>query len=241
MQVFGKIDIGKTRKSNQDAFLTKELDDGSVFIVVCDGMGGANAGNVASEGAVRVISDYIVTSYRKTMSQDNIASMLNNAIVSANMEIYDLSLKNKTLNGMGTTVVAAVFKEDFAVICHIGDSRAYLINDKVTQLTTDHSVVQSLVECGKLTAEEAKFHPRKNVITRALGVEENVIADYCTLELKKGDNVLICTDGLTNFVENADLLDAFNKNEIDKVADCLVNKANENGGGDNITVVTVTF
>ena len=241
MQIFGKIDIGKTRRSNQDAFLTKELDDGSAFIVVCDGMGGANAGNVASEGAVRVISDYVIKSYRNAMTTDSIASMLKSAITSANMEIYDLSLKNKTLNGMGTTVVTAIIKDDVAVICHVGDSRAYLINDDVTQLTTDHSVVQSLLECGKLTPEEAPVHPRKNVITRALGVEENVIADYCTVHIGKGDNILICTDGLTNFVEASDLLDAFNENEIDKVAESLVDKANENGGGDNITVVTVTI
>lgn len=240
MQIYGKIDIGKTRKTNQDAFLIKELDESSVFAVVCDGMGGANAGNVASEGAVRIISDYVIRSYRKEMSANSICSMLKNAISSANMEIYDLSVKNATFNGMGTTVVAAVVKDGAAVICHIGDSRAYLINEEVTQLTTDHSVVQSLIECGKLTEQEAKVHPEKNVITRALGVEENVICDSCTVEVRNGNHLLICTDGLSNYVEPSDILYAFKNCDIKDVAAFLVNKANESGGGDNITAVTVT-
>lgn len=240
MQIYGKIDIGKMRKTNQDAFLTKELDDGSAFVVVCDGMGGANAGNVASEGAVRVIADYVIKSYQSAMGTDSLVSMLKSAVASANMEIYDLSLKNTTLNGMGTTVVAAIIRETVAVVCHIGDSRAYLVTDELSQITTDHSVVQSLIECGKLTADEARVHPRKNVITRALGVEEDVMSDCSVIEIKPGNSILICTDGLSNFVEADDILETFKNSKPQDVVEILVDKANEGGGGDNITAVTVT-
>ena len=133
-----------------------------------------------------------------------------------------------------------LLKENTAVIAHIGDSRAYKIAEGITQITTDHSVVHSLIEDGKLTPEEAKFHPRKNVITRAIGAEEDVSADCDEVTLKKGDSLLLCTDGLTNFVETQDIYKIFKDTEIALVADKLVNLANTGGGNDNITVVILT-
>lgn len=240
MKIFSKIDIGRVRLSNQDACFTRELPDSSVLAIVCDGMGGAKAGNIASENAVRLISDYVLHSYRRLMDSGAVCKLLKNAVRSANIEIYDMSMKSADLSGMGTTAVVALVTERFAVVAHVGDSRAYLVGDTVTQLTRDHSVVQSLIESGRLTPEQAKVHPRKNVITRAIGTEEDVTADCDELVLENGQTLLLCTDGLSNYLEPSEILETFRSNEISRVADQLVALANQNGGGDNITVVTVT-
>lgn len=240
MQIFSKTDRGRVRTDNQDAYFAGKITDGSVFAVVCDGMGGANAGNVASELAVRHISEYVIRSYRDGMNMTDTEKTLKNAIVSANISLYDKAVSNAELAGMGTTAVAAFVKDGTAVIAHVGDSRIYLVNGEIKQLTRDHSVVQSLIESGKITPEDAKVHPRKNVITRALGAEENVAVDSDCLNLSNGDTLLLCSDGLTNFLDDKDILTVFQNNDISAVAERLVEEANKNGGGDNITVVTVT-
>ena len=240
MKIHSKIDIGKVRSSNQDAFFVGEIAKDTVVAIVCDGMGGANAGNVASETAVKLIFEYIANSFRKNMSLIDISNLLKNAVKSVNMEIFDIVSKNSMLSGMGTTAVIAIVTEKFAVIANVGDSRAYLVNNKISQITRDHSIVQTLIESGKITEEDAKIHPRKNVITRAIGAEEDVAVDCDIIDLNIGDSVLLCTDGLSNFVDEAEILKIFKKNDISKVADKLVTLANANGGGDNITVVTVT-
>ena len=240
MQIFSKTDRGRVRTDNQDAYFAGKITDDSVFAVVCDGMGGANAGNVASELAVRHISEYVIRSYRDGMDMTDTEKTLKNAIVSANISLYDKAVNNAELAGMGTTAVAAFVKDGTAVIAHVGDSRIYLVNGEIKQLTRDHSVVQSLTESGKITPEDAKVHPRKNVITRALGAEENVAVDSDCLNLSNGDTLLLCSDGLTNFLDDKDILKVFQNNDISAVAERLVEEANENGGGDNITVVTVT-
>ncbi len=241
MIVHGKTDVGRVRVSNQDAFGIINFSDGSLLAIVCDGMGGANAGNVASECAVKGIKEYVERSVRPNMDEVAIEKLLDNAIKSANIEIYDMSLKNSALSGMGTTVVAAFVKDKKAVIAHVGDSRAYVVSDELKQLTRDHSVVQTLVESGRLTPEEARIHPRKNVITRALGTEENVIIDFCECELASGENLLLCTDGLTNFVDSSEIIEIFNSNKEKRIVEVLVARANHNGGGDNITAVNVTI
>lgn len=240
MQIFSKTDRGRVRTDNQDAYFAGKITDGSVFAVVCDGMGGANAGNVASELAVRHISEYVIRSYRDGMDMTDTEKTLKNAIVSANISLYDKAVNNAELAGMGTTAVAAFVKDGTAVIAHVGDSRIYLVNGEIKQLTRDHSVVQSLIESGKITPEDAKVHPRKNVITRALGAEENVAVDSDCINLSDGDTLLLCSDGLTNFLDDKDILTIFQNNDISAVAERLVEEANKNGGGDNITVVTVT-
>lgn len=240
MQIFSKTDRGRVRTDNQDAYFAGKITDDSVFAVVCDGMGGANAGNVASELAVRHISEYVIRSYRDGMDMTDTEKTLKNAIVSANISLYDKAVNNAELAGMGTTAVAAFVKDGTAVIAHVGDSRIYLVNDEIKQLTRDHSVVQSLIESGKITPEDAKVHPRKNIITRALGAEENVAVDSDCINLSDGDTLLLCSDGLTNFLDDKDILTVFQNNDISAVAERLVEEANKNGGGDNITVVTVT-
>ena len=240
MQIFSKTDRGRVRTDNQDAYFAGKITDDSVFAVVCDGMGGANAGNVASELAVRHISEYVIRSYRYGMDMTDTEKTLKNAIVSANISLYDKAVNNTELAGMGTTAVAAFVKDGTAVIAHVGDSRIYLVNGEIKQLTRDHSVVQSLIESGKITPEDAKVHPRKNVITRALGAEEDVAVDSDCLNLSNGDTLLLCSDGLTNFLDDKDILTVFQNNDISAVAERLVEEANKNGGGDNITVVTVT-
>ena len=170
-----------------------------------------------------------------------IFELLKNAVSSANLEVYDIARKNEELKGMGTTVTVALIKDKTAIYAHVGDSRIYLVNDQIKQLTKDHSIVQSLIESGKITPEDASVHPRKNVKTRALGVEEQVIADFGLMFLHDGDTLMLCTDGLTNFVSEDIILDTFNKYDKSEVCDKLIDLANDGGGGDNITVVTLTL
>ncbi|MBO4433317.1 MAG: Stp1/IreP family PP2C-type Ser/Thr phosphatase [Clostridia bacterium] len=240
MQIFSKVDIGKVRASNQDAADAFMLADNVAFAICCDGMGGARGGDIASENAIRIISNYVKNSYSPGMTDDKIALLLKNAIQSANYEIFSIAKAQPALSGMGTTVVCAFVTDEYAVISHVGDSRAYLVNDSIEQLTSDHSVVQSLIESGKLSLSDAKTFPEKNVITRALGVEEDVFPDYSIFPISSGDNILLCTDGLTNFTETSDILSAFKENSIEDVANILIDKANSGGGGDNISVVIVS-
>ena len=239
MNSYGKTDIGLRRSSNQDTFSVCKLEGGEILCVVCDGMGGAKAGNVASERASEAIVKFVNKSYRYNMDFNAAQALLNNAIISANIEVYDQSLKNPDLKGMGTTVVAAIVAENYTVIAHLGDSRAYKIGDEITQLTRDHSVVQSLVESGKLTPQEARVHPRKNVITKALGIEENVIPENSDCELSAGEILLLCSDGLTNYVETSVIKEIIRTTPTEQAAEKLIAEANRNGGGDNITVALV--
>ncbi len=231
-----KTDIGKQRSSNQDAFFAVELGKNTSLAIVCDGMGGANAGNIASQTAVKVISDYVMNSFSQKMDSESIEKMLSYAIESANLQIYDMSLKNEALKGMGTTVVVAVLKGNTAIISHVGDSRAYKIGETAEQLTRDHSVVQSLLESGKITPADAKSHPKKNVITRALGVEQDIVADTLITTLDEGESLLLCTDGLTGYVDIAQILKIIKSKKQENVAQELIDCANNAGGGDNITV-----
>lgn len=240
MQIFAKTDKGKVRSTNQDSFYINTLSDGSALAVVCDGMGGANAGDVASRTAVEIISNYVVNSYSPTMNSDDIVKLITNAVMSANIEIFDMSQKNELLKGMGTTAVIAVVRDESAVICNVGDSRAYLVNGELKQITRDHSVVQSLVESGDLLPEQAINHPEKNVITRALGVEENVITDSYIVDFSNDSKILLCTDGMSNFVSSETLLKIINNNETDKITALLIDEANFGGGKDNITVAVIS-
>ena len=240
MKIFSKTDKGRVRSDNQDAYFAGRISDNAVFAVVCDGMGGANAGNVASENAVRHISEYIIRSYRDSMDISELEKTVRNAVTSANIELFDMSASEQSLSGMGTTAIIALIKDGESVIANVGDSRIYLVNENIKQLTRDHSVVQSLIESGKITPEDAKYHPRKNVITRAIGAEGSVTADSSVIRLNRGDSLLLCTDGLSNYLDDNEILSIFKNTDISAVPEALVEKANLNGGGDNITVVTLT-
>lgn len=243
MRIVAKTDTGRVRKSNQDSYAAGELPGGVAWAVVCDGMGGASGGNVASSMAVKTISEHITSGYREGMGSQSVKNMLESAITAANVRIYDMASSNEGLHGMGTTVVAVLVADGQVYISHAGDSRAYLIGNggELRQLTRDHSVVQEMVETGKLTPDEAKAHPRKNVITRALGVDETIEIDFCEETMQQDDVVLICTDGLTNYIENEDIVQATSGCVYYEFADQLIKLANANGGGDNITVVAIAY
>lgn len=240
MRIIARTDPGMVRSSNQDSYAAGEFRNGVAWAVVCDGMGGNVGGNIASSTAVRSISERITTGYRENMSSSSIRNLLITAITNANFEIFDMAANNPDLTGMGTTVVAAIMDNDNLYVAHAGDSRAYIVSrDSITQVTRDHSVVQKMIENGEITEEEAVRHPSKNLITRALGVDENLRVDFNEVTLNAHDMLLICTDGLTNYVKDEDILSTILEGRHTDFAGKLVDQANTNGGGDNITVVAV--
>ena len=242
MKIVAKTDIGLTRTSNQDSYAAGELPGSVAWAVVCDGMGGTNGGNLASSTAVKIISERISSSYRQGMSFSSIKNMFMSAIIAANVSVYDMSKENPELSGMGTTVVVAIVANERVYVAHAGDSRAYILTSgNLHQLTKDHSFVQEMVDSGKLTADEAREDPRKNLITRALGVSEDLQIDFCEEDISENDVLLICTDGLTNYVEPDEIYELTEDGKFYEFAERLVNRANNNGGGDNITVVTVSY
>lgn len=242
MKIVAKTDIGLKRESNQDSYAAGELPDSVAWAVVCDGMGGAAGGNYASSTAVKVISERITSSYRAGMSTSSIRNMLTSAIAAANISVYDMSKTNAELAGMGTTVVVSIVVDNTVYIAHAGDSRAYILSDgSLKQLTKDHSVVQEMVDHGRLTPDEAKVDPRKNIITRALGVASELRIDFDIEDIGENDVLILCTDGLTNYVEPQEIYELTDDGKFYEYAERLVIRANENGGGDNITVVTVSY
>lgn len=241
MIVSAKTDIGMKRSTNQDSFSYGQLENGAVtWAVVCDGMGGMAAGNVASASAVEVIAGALEQNLSPKSSASFVRNLLKNSIESANTRVYDMSLENQGMRGMGTTVVAVVIIKGIAYFAHAGDSRAYHYSgDQFIQITTDHSVVQTLIENGQLTENEAKNHPNKNIITIALGVASYIDIDLDEREVSAGDTVLLCTDGLTNCIDDELIRLACSDNDFDSLSERLVELANQNGGNDNITVVAV--
>ena len=239
MKLFGKTDIGLVRETNQDAFSFGSFDDGNCWAVVCDGMGGVSGGQVASEICVEKVSEAIKRSYRKGITVSSAKNLLTTAINAANSAVFKEAQENIELKGMGTTVVAVLVLGSIAVVAHVGDSRAYLINDEINQITKDHSFVQLLIDTGKITEEEAKVHPDRNVITRAVGIEHVVDVEIDIIDINYNDKLLICTDGLNGYVPDADILKII-KEYGDSSTEKLVETANLNGGHDNITVVLIS-
>ena len=233
MTVYGQTHIGLVRESNQDALEYGTLNNAAQYAVVCDGMGGANGGNIASKIAVEVIGSRIRDGFQEGSSAEH---LLTSAMATANAGVFDRAQREEMLSGMGTTVVAVITHGHTAYISHVGDSRLYLYRDgNLTQITRDHSVVQELIESGQITEEEARSHPRKNYITRAIGVVSEEYGEYDELELQSGDRLLLCTDGLTNEMTKADMCNLLampNKETVEN----LIRAALDGGGKDNITV-----
>lgn len=240
MKIVAKTDKGIVRSSNQDAYAVGEFPDEVAWAIVCDGMGGHAGGNIASALAVKVISDKINASYRENMKDSSIRNMLDSALTAANMEVYDMAEANPELRGMGTTVVCAIVRNGSAFIAHAGDSRAYIYNGSLNQITTDHSLVQTLVDIGKITKEEAEHHPNKNKITRAIGAEKAIDVDFDEVELEDDDVLILCTDGLSNYVTDDEMINEVQDGKYYAFADRLIKRANNNGGGDNVTVVAIS-
>lgn len=241
MTVYSQSDIGLKRSSNQDYCKTGVFPDGSVWAVVCDGMGGANGGCTASSVAAETIASKITDSYRADMVSDEIKDLLNSVIQNANKVVYGIAEKDKSLYGMGTTVVCCIVKENMVYVAHAGDSRAYLYNgDELVQLTTDHSIVQEMVDAGQITPKEARNHPNRNIITRALGIEPELLIDYNLSEMKESSVVLICTDGLSNYISEETLMCYIRNYSGKELTERLIESAKDLGGSDNITVAVIS-
>lgn len=239
MKAYGLTDIGLVRESNQDCFAVSVDGAEPVWAVVCDGMGGANGGYYASSTVSAAFSHSMDISFEGLKSKQ-IENVMCEAVRVANESVYKTACEQPDLSGMGTTLVAAVIMGDTANIVHVGDSRAYLVGDgKITRLTNDHSVVQQLVELGQITEEEAKVHPEKNMITRAVGVKEDVEPESTTCKLHKNEAILLCTDGLTNMVDDSEILQITQDNAIEDATEQLLDLAKTRGGTDNITVVII--
>lgn len=240
MTFSAKTDIGQKRKINQDSFNCKAIGNSAAWMVVCDGMGGMAAGNVASDIAVKCLTRCFEENLPKKASPELIRSLLKSSILSANAAVFAKANENEELNGMGTTVVAAIIASGVCYVAHAGDSRLYRMHKGVlSQVTTDHSIVQTMVDSGQLTEEQAKIHPNKNIITRALGVHEDIEIDYTEFNVFEGDIIFLCTDGLTNCVDDEKIAQVLLKEEFSDTAQKCVELANENGGNDNITFVAV--
>jgi PPM family protein phosphatase len=238
-------DTGKLRKRNEDTIAS---DSSIGLAILADGMGGYNAGDVASQMAVLTITADLKTKFRNAIQDDllidtsNIKTHLVNAVNTANNAIFQVSKEQAQCAGMGTTLVLSVFIDNKVVIGHIGDSRAYLLrNHDLIQLTNDHSVLQEQLDSGLLTAEQAKFVTYKNFVTRALGVESEVDLELSTFDVATGDIYLLCSDGLTEMVEDDEIRTTLieSSDNLAHAANTLVKKANQHGGKDNISVILI--
>ena len=235
MEAWGLTHRGAVRQQNQDAFAIRNLPDGRVIALVCDGMGGARAGNIASAMAVKLFTEeFLRTSGREEERMRKAAAL-------ANREVFQRSLRDEDCAGMGTTLVAALAGEGGAVILNEGDSRAYHINQEgIVLVTRDHSLVADLVERGELTREEARRHPNKNLITRALGADPDLMADCFRQPMAPGDYLLLCSDGLSNVVEEQEMLYEVIHGEGDEsCCQRLLDIALSRGAPDNVTAVLI--
>ena len=241
MRIFGATDIGTKRQTNQDAFAYTVLSQNTVLAVVCDGMGGANAGNIASNMAVGTITEYIKRSFVPTIQPSSVKNLLSSAIDTANSDILDKAQSEPQYSGMGTTAVVALIIGSTAYIAHIGDSRAYLIkNDGVEQLTRDHSVVQTLIENGHLTKDEAKKHPERNIITRAIGIMQDVESDFVEASIEEGI-LFMCTDGVSNVIAEDVLIKQAIETSLEELPKTIIDLANELDSGDNVTACVIAL
>ena len=239
MTSFGLTDKGRYRAENQDAYDVAEISDG-ILAVVCDGMGGAAAGRLASEMAVKRFIAFARAGFAMGGAGPD-EDVLRQAADAANREIFHYTAEEPECSGMGTTLVGAVFREDSVTFVNVGDSRAYRIaRDGIVQITKDHSLVQQMVDAGAITREEARRHPRRNIITRAVGSEAFVTSDLFTLPLREGDIFLLCTDGLTGAVPDAELHRvALASSDAESACRALVETALQNNTRDNVTAVVV--
>lgn len=234
----GNSDIGRLRSENQDDYDFGIFDDGTSWAVVCDGMGGANGGQLASSMVVDIVSKKIKLCYNKSMSANSFEHIFHSSIVTANVCVHDRAYFDEELKGMGTTIVAAIVKDNVACIAHVGDSRIYKISeDSIEQLTKDHSLAQEMLDSGQITAEQFENYPRKNIITRAVGVGERVDIDFNFVDLAENEALLLCSDGLSGLLSTEEILSIYNQTEFSSLADKYIEIANEKGGYDNITVV----
>lgn len=238
--VFAKTDIGKARELNQDYYYISSPNDDIQLYILADGMGGYKGGEIASSLAVESAKKYIQDNFKNIAKQrDEILKLIKDAFMYANMVVYEKSKELKELEGMGTTLEICLIYNNKAYIGHIGDSRIYRIrNNLMRKLTKDHSYVQQLVEDGKITREEASTHPKKNMLTKALGCTAYIEPDIRARNLEKNDIIIICSDGLTNMVSEEQICKIV-QDSPENAAYELIKEANRLGGYDNITVIII--
>lgn len=237
LKTFSMTDVGKKRELNQDYIYTSEMPVGNLpnLFIVADGMGGHKAGDYASRYTVETMLAEISES-----KETDPKKLLTQAIARANSFVYEKAMENPDMSGMGTTVVAAVCMEDELLVANVGDSRLYLINDTIRQITVDHSLVEEMIRRGGLDREAARLHPDKNIITRAVGVKEEVEVDFFRVALLRDDTILLCSDGLSNMVEDEQIrLIVSGQRDIVEKTEELIKAANENGGTDNISAILI--
>lgn len=237
MKTFSITDVGQKRNMNQDYVYTSENPVGNLpnLFVVADGMGGHNAGDFASKYTVKQLVKLIESS-----QETNPVKIMRQSIELANMQLLQKANENSELMGMGTTLVAATIVKEYIYIANIGDSRLYIINSGIRQITKDHSLVEEMIRLGEIDREDAKNHPDKNIITRAIGAAEEVSVDFFEMKLEKDDTVLMCSDGLTNMIDDDEICQIIkNQKTPEQKAQKLVETANNNGGKDNIAVIII--
>lgn len=237
MRAYAITDVGSKRSMNQDFFYCNENAVGSFrnLFIVADGMGGHKAGDHASKLCVESMVDSVGKSSHKTP-----VTIFEEAVDIANNKIYSAAKENVEFEGMGTTMVACTLFGETMYVANIGDSRLYLLRDGISQITDDHSLVEELVKQGNITESEARVHPQKNIITRALGTDGQVNADFFEVMVQKGDIVLLCSDGLSNMLDDEDMEYIVRHSDtLEEAGTVLVERANQSGGDDNITVVLV--
>ena len=237
MKAFAATDVGKVREVNQDCVFSSTGPVGCLpnLFIVADGMGGHKAGDIAS----RLTVDSVVDKLSKVNSKDYI-SVITDTIIKVNKEVIDKAAESQDYAGMGTTLVVATVFDNILKFANVGDSRLYVVGEDIIQITRDHSLVEEMVINGQLDRADARVDKRKNIITRAIGGESKVEAEMFSVELKPEDKILMCSDGLSNMVDDAEILEIINREpDIEKAARMLIDAANENGGKDNISVVIV--
>jgi len=237
MRTFSMTDVGRKREVNQDYVHINTTPVGKLpnLFVVADGMGGHKAGDFASKYTAEVLEEVIAGS-----QEEQPEAILTAAAKEANRRLIEAAGKDIKLEGMGTTLVAATIIENALCFLNVGDSRLYLINNEIRQLSRDHSLVEEMVRLGGIKEEEARHHPDKNIITRAIGVNNELEADFYEYILKRGDVVLMCTDGLSNMVDNEEIFRVVKgARDVVEAVEQLIKTANENGGRDNIGVVVI--
>lgn len=235
MTVFSLSDVGQKRTINQDFVYTSSNPIGLLpnLFLVADGMGGHKAGDFASRKTVEIMVEEI-----EGNSKESPVVVLRESIEKANDAIYRLATHDEDMEGMGTTLVAASLIGDRLQVANVGDSRLYVIGEEITQITVDHSLVEEMVRVGTIDKEMAKSHPRKNIITRAVGVMPAIQPDFFTVTIKKGEQILLCTDGLTNMLEDEEISKIVkSRGTVEEKVKALVTEANRRGGKDNISVV----
>lgn len=234
---YGKTDIGMVRGMNQDTIFFSDKSVGNLpnLYIVADGMGGHQAGDYASAHAVSWFVEYV-----KQCQYVNPITILKTGIAKVNDMLLEQAAEHSELKGMGTTFVTAVIMDDKMYVANIGDSRLYVMGEEARQVTLDHSLVEELIRTGQLDRRRVRFHPERNIITRALGTGREAVPDFFEIILQKNEKVLLCTDGLTNMIEDDEIRDiVMQKQFIDKICDQLIERANYYGGKDNIGVVVV--